>query len=704
MGLGFLAPIFLAGLAALAVPVFIHLIQRERREAVEFPSLMFLRRIPYKSMRRQRLRHITLFALRCLALVLLAAAFARPFLDARQASALPSGVGARELVILLDRSWSMGYGDRWTRALGAARRAVDGVTPDDQATLVLFDAGATAVTEPTADRGALRAAIEAARLGAGVTRYAPALKLAQQVLADSDRPRREAVLITDFQRIGWDGREEVRLPPGTTLTNVDVSTGETRDIAVAGVELGRDFTDTEGATAQERVTASARIVNTGADSATGVVVTLELNGRELERKTAMVPAKGATMVAFTPVAIPDGPSRGTVRVAPDALPQDDAFHFVLSRGQALSVLVIDHPEASDGASLYLTRSLAIGDDPPFRATVRRASRLTAADVEGRELVILNDADFPQGEAGRRLADHVRRGGGLVIALGGRVAPQRWSPEALDFLPAPVGAMVDRSADRGATLGTIDRSHPVFELFSAPRSGDWGSARFFRYRPVQLETGAGALARMDDGSVALAERRVGRGRVLVWGSTLDAFWNDLPLQPVFLPFVHQLAKYAAGYAEDRPSLTVGEAVDARVQGPGTNDQEPGTELVVTIPSGERVRISPVDSASSAPRSRALELTEQGFYEVRRADDRAGPARVIAANVDLAEADLTRLDPEELAVAVAGAGDAAGNGASAAPLTVTERESRQALWWWLLASALVLLAVETVLSNRLSRLRR
>src|SRR5438477_11726369 len=129
--MNFLAPAFLAGLAAIAVPVIIHLIHRERRVVVEFPSLMFLQRIPYRSVRRQKIRHLLLLLLRCLALALLVAAFARPFLQRRQT---PIGTtGARELVVLLDRSASMGYADRWTKAKDAAKKAVSGLSATDRA-------------------------------------------------------------------------------------------------------------------------------------------------------------------------------------------------------------------------------------------------------------------------------------------------------------------------------------------------------------------------------------------------------------------------------------------------------------------------------------------------------------------------------------------------------------------------------------------
>ena len=117
----FLTPLLLLGLAALAIPVLVHLIHRERAQVVQFPSLMFLERVPFRSMRRQKIRNWPLFLVRCAALILLILAFARPFFTGSNAVAGALG-GGREIVLLLDQSYSMGYGDRWVRARTAAAR------------------------------------------------------------------------------------------------------------------------------------------------------------------------------------------------------------------------------------------------------------------------------------------------------------------------------------------------------------------------------------------------------------------------------------------------------------------------------------------------------------------------------------------------------------------------------------------------------
>src|SRR5262249_47382584 len=150
----------------------------------EFPSLMFVRRIPYQSVRRRRIRHWLLLAMRAAAMALIVAAFARPFFRQRVAASAIMG-GARELVVLLDRSASMGYGDHWQKARQAAHKAVSSIGSGDRATIVLFDRDAEETLRATSDRGRLDAAIDAAKVGSGATRYGPALKLGESILARS---------------------------------------------------------------------------------------------------------------------------------------------------------------------------------------------------------------------------------------------------------------------------------------------------------------------------------------------------------------------------------------------------------------------------------------------------------------------------------------------------------------------------------------
>jgi hypothetical protein len=183
---------------------------------------------------------------------------------------------------------------------------------------------------------------------------------------------------------------------------------------------------------------------------------------------------------------------------------------------------------------------------------------------------------------------------------------------------------------------------------------------------------------------LAEQRVGRGRVLTWASTLDTRWNDLALQPVFLPFVHQLLKYSAGYAANPSSLTVGDPWDP------ASARVPESFSLALAPTGERLTLD-----GSAP----LTVAEPGFYELReRGSGARGPT--LAVNVDRVEGSLEPFAPDELVRALA-LSPATGTPVAGGDIPIAERERAQSAWWYLVVLAFLLLAAETVLSNRAPR---
>jgi hypothetical protein len=679
--MSFLTPLFLAGLAAVAIPVLIHLIQRERKRVVEFPSLMFVRRIPYQSVRRRRIRHWPLLLLRAAAIALIVAAFARPFFQ-RSATATALAGGAREVVILLDQSASMGYGDHWSRAQDAARSVVRGLGQDDRATFVLFSRNAEENMRATSDRTRLEAAINAARVGSGATRYSPALKLAESILGRSTLKRREAVLISDFQKSGWGGSDDARFAEGMTLNAVSVASPTTENLSVPSVNFAR--TSFSG---QERVTVTAGLSNKGDQALKDVPVTLTVDGHEIETGKANVAPHASSSVSFTQFTLGSANVRGTVKAGSDQLSADNSFHFVLAPSDPLSLVIVDGGDRAD-ASLFLSKALSIGTAPAFQVETTSASRVSSVSLDKKSVVILNDTPFPSAAAGT-LKRFVERGGGLLVVAGDRTT---WPSTEADLLPGKLGATVDRMSGRSGSLGYLDYSHPVFEVFKAPRSGDFSAAHMFRYRALQANPGDRVLARFDDGAVAALEKKVGSGRIVVWTSTLDDSWTDIALKPVFLPLVHQFARYLAHYEPATSWYTVGQVLDLTARGKGKLDR------VVVTPSGERVSKSTAGEGAEG----LLELNEQGIYEIRSAVAASARPESIAVNLDPAESDLSALDTRELVATVTGrASDAPVQAAAPQEMTREESERRQSLWWYLLLVGVGLLGVETTIANRLSR---
>ena len=191
----------------------------------------------------------------------------------------------------------MGFGDRWTRAQAAARDQIAKLTASDRGSVVLFGSGADIQLRSTAERSRLQASVDSATPSPSSTRFSPALKVAGSILAESTLPKREVVIISDFQRGGWRGEEGAKLPAGTTLTPVPVQgAADKPNLSVTGVTFARSsFSD------QQRLVVTAGITNRTEQPVKGSSITLEVGGLTIGTKPVAVEGGSSTSVVFDAV-------------------------------------------------------------------------------------------------------------------------------------------------------------------------------------------------------------------------------------------------------------------------------------------------------------------------------------------------------------------------------------------------------------------
>lgn len=666
MSLGLLVPAFLAGLLALGVPIYLHLRHSERNKPIRFPSLMFLERLPIRTASRRRIVDIPLLLLRLAALALLVFAFARPFFAKDVASQMAKR--PRAVVVLLDRSGSMGYAGVWAAAQDSARKIVDGIGAEDRVAIVAFDEDAEIIQSFTPDHALARAAIARAKPGQRGTRFAAALRAARQLLTAVPDATHEVAVVTDLQRSGVAGLAGLDLPTGITIRSVPVGAKSHANTSVASVDVRR-ITSGDRPT----IAAQARVVTRDLGTPRKVHATLSLNGRPSGSRDVTLPPSGDFTLAFDPVPLPSGHLMGTVTLDADALPFDDTFRFTLPDEDELHVLLVVPDDASPEETLYFERAVSLGRAPTVKVERRRPGPIDAKTLKSAALVVLWDCP----PFGNSIADWVHGGGGLVIVAGQRLAA-RTAPVPL--VPGTFAGMADRLTDRGATFGEVTIDHPLFSPFRDNRAA-LGFARFLRYPRVQPAAGADVLARFDDGLPAVIEKRDGAGRIVLVTAPLDRLSGDLPIQVTYLPLLNRLVLHTSGH-ESSPLW--------RVTGESWNPQTLVREPVVSTPSGEILR-PPADSAGAA-----VALTEAGVYSLYDGRVTGEPAAVVAVNAPPGESDLTPVDPRELLLGVRLSADAVDAAhAKAAP---KELEERQNLWRFVLATLAVVLLVETLVATR------
>lgn len=673
MPIVFLVPAILAGLAALVVPVLLHLRRRERERPMRFPSLMFLQRVTITTARRRRVTDWPLLLVRAAIVALAVLAFARPVLRP-MVNAGPAR-GTRRVVLLLDRSMSMGHAAVWPVALDSARATVNALAPGDRVAVVPFDEEAAIEQPLTTDRPAALAAIDRVRPGSRATRFGSGIRAARELLLkEADASGGEIVLVTDLQRTGAAGTTALTLPPTVHLRAIDVGAKQQGNAAVAGVDVQR-LAGTAGA--PNRLAVSAHLVARGFAAARRMHVTLTANGRASGARDVVLPATGGVTASFDPVALPIGVIRLVVGIDHDSLAVDDSFNVVVPAELTRRVILGVPGDLNTDETLYLERALETGHDPALRVERRNPATIDATTLRDAVAVMLYDVPMPSGSSGAAIAAWVHDGGGLVSVAGRRTANRA---ATAGILPATARGMVDRTGERGGILGATSPEHPIF----APLRGagaPLGGARFYRYPRLTAAADAQIVAQFDDGLPALLERQEGTGRVLMTAMPLDETSGDFPIQPTYLPFLRGLVLHAAGSAAAPLSRTAGDGwlAPTAVRSP-----------VLKTPSGKLLRPDATGQSMNT-----VTLDEAGFYTVYEGQPSGDPVAVIAVNSPAAESDLTPMAAGEILV---GVGQDSVKASVLTTASLAEAEHRQSIWCTLLLLAAAALGIEAVMSSR------
>jgi hypothetical protein len=647
-GLGLIHLGFLAATAAVAVPIFIHLLLRPRARRVEIGTVRFLKLALRDSTRRRRLRRWLLLALRLAVVLLLALLFARPYL---------SGAGAdgrdREVILLIDQSASMGavQGGQalFTRAQEAAEKVLKGLPEHTVVHLAYFDAQGV---DPAAE-----ARIDLARpAGYAATGYAEALRWARDQIVLSPRPRRTVYLFTDLQRSGLRGNPPEALPEGVAVEVVEAGRPLIRNLAVTDAEAGQTTLRDK-----EPVAVTAQLHNAGPFPCRDVRVRLVLEGGDPkieQTQTVSVSAGSSQEVHFSVPVEKPGVYTGFVEVADDdEFPLDNRRWLAFEARPPDRLLLVDGKPGRTvytNETYYLEAALRLrvpGKGAPL--TPYEPERL--AWGEGTSLpalgpyrvVVLCNVDRV-GEADvKSLGAFVSAGGALLVFTGDRVEAAGYEPlQRAGLVPAAVQGPAGPDVFRFASW---DKEHPIFRPLSDPQQGDLRRVTFHHITRLDPAAGVKVLAAAQSGEPLLLEGRLADGTVLVVASAADRDWSDWPQTRLYVPLVHQMVGYLTG----------------------------------RVPENQRVRQAPTGPGRNNPPGAS-------------ADGRA----VVVRNLDPAESEIERVSADEFRAAYHLPGPEGGTaktqGAAAPPLPGSQRPDE--IWMYLIWALLLVLGIEFLIANR------
>ena len=661
--MGLLSPWFLAGVLAIGLPLYLHLLRRHTTNPHPVGSLMFFEQRTQSSIKHRRLRYLLLLSLRLALLLLLVLAFANPFINRPAGSAS----GDKLALVVVDNSFSMRAGTRLADAKSQAVSVLAGRSPADRGQVAELGSELHILTQPIQDVGALRAAVDGIQPGDSRGSFG---ELARSVrsLAESIHTPIELHLFSDMQRANLPANfSELALPANVTLILHPVVKNPVPNWTVESVNAPGQVWDTKKA----RVQAVIAGYDTPAARRT---VSLLVNGKTVGTDTVQVPASGRATVNFQGLDVPYGFSRCEVKIdSADQFPADDENLFAVERSDPERVLFV-HESGDRRSSLYFSDALTAAAESAFTLQTVPAEQLSAIDPSKFAFVVLSDPVSLPSSFANDLDRYVRGGGSVLIAAGTNSGRSGRIPVFGDrILDAHY---YSRDSGGYLTVGDSDPSHP-----STAKSARWAGVKFY-YATVVDASNSRVVARLSDQTPVLLDKKIGEGRVLLLASGLDNLSNDFPLNPVFVPFVEQTSRYLSG-TESRSGARL---VDSYLELRTAKEQAVGVEVI--DPQGRR----PL-SLKEATTAQSYQLTQSGFYRLRLANGRQD---VIGVNADRRESNLDLIPDETLAL---WRGNTSTGAEQASAVSQSQQKQQPySLWWYLMLLVLGAAIAESLLASR------
>ncbi len=686
--MSFLAPLYIAGLLAVSLPLIFHLIRRQPRKKLAFSSLMFLTESPPRLTRRSRLDDILLLLLRALALAILALAFARPFL--REAADLSlDGATGRRVAILLDTSASMRRENLWNDAKAEVQQQIAKLAPTDQVALFTFnDDLQTLVSfddstklEPARRKAIVKSQLDQTAPTWGATNTGDALVTVADGLdaLDDARPSEvdaslQIVLITDLQQ--GSRLEALSAYDWPKDVNLEIKTVEPRQTTNASIQLVTDSTQSERQSDELRV----RVTNDSDSTSETFKLRWSTSDEELADVQAYVPPGESRIVRFSP---PANNAADQLLLTGDDHGFDNSLHFVPQTQQELTIFYLgpDQSDDTQGLRYYLERAF-----PEMRQRKTIVASLSPdqplfSDPTVRLVVVSEPINK---DRTKQLHQYLQDGGTVLFVL-----KDSGATEALARLMDNSNLrVIEASPNNYQMLEEINYDHPLFATFAGPRFSDFTNIHFWKYR--QLEFGQPAsvevIARFDSGDPALVEQSIGRGRLLVLSSGWHPSDSELALSSKFVPLL-----------------------DAVVRMSGKS-----VVLLLSYHVNDRVSLPPISANASPPSIVKPDGSEMKLTQNRRtfaATDvpgiyhasLQGTRQPFAVNMDSAESQTATMDISELkqrGVRLGHQPTTAEEIQRHRQMQDRELERRQNFWRWLIATALAILLLEIWLAGRLS----
>lgn len=710
--MNFLNPLLLLGVLGLSLPILAHLLNRHQVQRTDWAAMQFLNRSVRVRSRQLRLRDLLLLLMRCLALLLLVFALARPFgvSDGNPLAAM--GEYRAGVVIAIDASSSMQHSDgketRFANALSKAEIIAQSIRPGDPLTVVLLSSEHRVILRNTTFDSASFSELLSSQTATEESLDLDSVpRFLKNLAAELQVPQREIYIISDMLEQEWQSRADYlnaslrELAADTSVVMVPIEGGK-ENLAVTELELvsGVLRKDT---TARYRAT----VRNYGEKEVQSVRVSGLMNEISVDTKVipSIAPGASESVSLFIPFRNP-----GAVRIAAslenDSLLADNTRRAVAVIRDKVSVLCVDGDSSGGSSSRLIAAALQAhrGNSGGEDLAVQSVSwtELPAQNLDGFDLVVLADVPEITVEQAQVFETYVRKGRGLIWFGGDRIKADVWNERSLrgdgtKLLPAVIEELVETTDAMGVgrPLDPSLTNHPACRSLSALPEDLLSEARFHRVLQVKpAATSARILTLAGGDAPLLLGHSLGRGQVFMFTTSAGASWNNMAVTPVFPLLLQQMVTYLTAREFETPQ-TVGDSLTLTY-----TDQPGATDAVFESPSGELIAV-PVREYRSRHVAMLNNAREAGFYQARVSPQ--APGTPIAVNVDTRESAIKGLSADSITQLLLGTNVRIARSEEGLMELINEGRKVNSLWPLFLIVGMIFLISEGLFAGFLTRRR-
>lgn len=744
--LDFVNPLFAWLALAATIPLIIHLLNRRRYQQVRWAAMDFLLKALHKNRRRLQVENLILLLLRMLIVTSLAFVLARPYLK----GSVLFKESDTHLVIAIDNSYSMGYRPESFRGtlFDDAKKVVSGLMGqlkpekgDKLSLITVSDKPEILISESSYQMEQAKNKLANLTLADYATDISKALALAQEIFSKSTSSRKIIYLVTDNQRIGWD---KINTPNDKNILSfVPIKVIQVGSLNPGNNLISRVYTDKAIVTARNPVTFYADIKNYSSVNASSNALTVNflIQGQKYSSSTVEVPPNNSVLVPFVHTFSEPGQYWIKIELENDNLLLDDSRLYSFSVKEGINTLIINGEPATAGPRaipqggmrsepavepsedeiIFLRYALSpsyqsSGDSfSPYLVNSVSITQFLNTDniaLDKYDLVILANVEFLSVGKVEEVENYVRQGGGLLVFLGDRVNKTFYNEllykNDVGLLPCQLGAIKgDPMHNEVVRFGEIDFTHPALSFFSSIKER-FNTLSIYQYYKMEDSSSISPciLARLNhlDKPALISEKPFGKGRVMVIGTSADTEWNLMPVRPMYVMLVDQLALYLSSFRERalNRNLIVGETIEMPVESKSVN-------YTLRLPKKDSISLvaSVLSSTSYVLR---YDTKDAGLYTLTPGPYEQGldSERFFAVNPDPVEGDLRKITPEELKQLIPSLEILPVEGLDFRDnmtLAIEDKESPDSstnpLWKYLLYILLVSVALEMLLAWRFGR---